>query len=199
MLYHSLDLNFPASDPRSRDTQIIGEKIEHLNKIVEQILAFARTTEPNFQPTSINEVIQELGLLIRHKLINQRIEFFQKLDPALPSIMADAPQLEQAFLNLILNAVEAMPEGGRLTVTSRAVPASEGKPAQVVVDFKDTGQGMTEEQRRRAFTTVLATTKAKGTGLGLAIVARVIETHRGQIKIKSRLGSGTTFTVSLPA
>ena len=198
MLYHSLDLKFPASDPRSKDAQIIGEKIEHLNKIVEQILAFARTTEPDFQKTNLNEVIEELGLLVRHKLRHQDIDFVPKLDPALPDIMADAPQLEQAFLNLILNAVEAMPKGGRLTVTSRVEAGADGKAARVIVDFKDTGSGMTEEQRRRAFTTVLATTKAKGTGLGLAIVARVIETHRGEIKIKSRLGHGTTFSVSLP-
>ena len=197
MLYHSLDLKFPASDPRAKDAQIIGEKIEHLNKIVEQILAFARTTEPDFQKTNINEVIEELGLLVRHKLRHQDIEFAPKLDPALPDIMADAPQLEQAFLNLILNAVEAMPKGGRLTVTSRS-EMEDGKPVRLIVEFKDTGAGMTEEQRRRAFTTVLATTKAKGTGLGLAIVARVIETHRGNIKIKSRLGHGTTFSVSLP-
>jgi signal transduction histidine kinase len=199
MLYHSLDLKFPSSDPRSKDAQIIGEKIEHLNKIVEQILAFARTTEPNFQPTNLNEVVEELGLLVRHKLRNQDIEFVPKLDAALPIVMADAPQLEQAFLNLILNAVEAMPKGGRLTVSSRSEKNAEGKPAQVIVDFKDTGEGMSEEQRRRAFTAVLATTKAKGTGLGLAIVARVIETHHGEIKIKSRLGHGTTISVSLPA
>ena len=198
MLYHSLDLNFPDADPRSKDARIIGEKIEHLNKIVEQILAFARTTEPDFSPVSLNELIEELGLLVRHKLRNQNIQLIPKLDPALPVIMADAPQLEQAFLNLILNAVEAMPQGGRLTITSRSVPGTDAKPAHILVDFKDTGAGMTEDQRRRAFTTVLATTKAKGTGLGLAIVARVIETHRGQIKIKSRLGHGTTITVSLP-
>ena len=68
----------------------------------------------------------------------------------------------------------------------------------MVVEFKDTGEGMTEEQRRRAFTSVLATTKAKGTGLGLAIVGRVVETHRGELKIKSRLGHGTTISVFLP-
>jgi len=198
MLYHSLDLKFPASDPRSKDARIIGEKIEHLNKIVEQILAFARTTEPDFQKTSLNEVIEELGLLVRHKLRNQGISFVPKLDPALPDILADAPQLEQAFLNLILNAVEAMPKGGKLTVSSRVETGADGETDRVIVEFKDTGAGMTEEQRRRAFTTVLATTKAKGTGLGLAIVARVIETHRGDIKIKSRLGHGTTFSVSLP-
>ena len=199
MLYHSLDLKFPKGDPRSKDAEILGEKIEHLNKIVDQILAFARTTEPTFAPVKLDELVGELGLLVRHKLRHQNIEFTQKLDPALPKVMADATQLEQAFLNLILNAAEAMPKGGTLTVTSRKItPKEGGKATQIAVEFKDTGEGMTEEQCKRAFTTVLSTTKAKGTGLGLAIVGRVVETHRGELKIKSQLGRGTTITVLLP-
>jgi signal transduction histidine kinase len=198
MLYHSLDLRFPRGDPRGKDAEILGEKIEHLNKIVDQILAFARTTEPTFAPVNLNELIGELGLLVRHKLRHQNIEFVHQLDPALPSVMADATQLEQAFLNLILNAAEAMPEGGRLTVSSKKEALKGGKPARVLVEFKDTGQGMSEEQRRRAFSSVLFTTKAKGTGLGLAIVGRVVETHRGELKIKSRPGHGTTISVLLP-
>ena len=200
MLYHSLNLQFPKSDPRAKDARILGDKIEHLNKIVEQILAFARTTEPQLSAVDLNELIEELGLLVRHKLRHQNIEFIHQLAPDLPSISADATQLEQAFLNLLLNAAEAMPTGGKLTVRSRALPAraEEGKPASVVVEFKDTGEGMTEEQRRRAFTSVLSTTKAKGTGLGLAIVGRVVETHNGEVKIKSRRGRGTTISVILP-
>ncbi|MDB6066859.1 MAG: phospho-acceptor protein [Pedosphaera sp.] len=199
MLYHSLDLKFPKADPRTKDARILGEKIEHLNKIVDQILAFARTTEPIFLPVDLNELIDELGLLVRHKLRNQNIQFIHKLDSDLPSVPADATQLEQAFLNLILNAAESMPKGGSLTVSSRQVKADgDGKSTHVVVEFKDTGEGMTEEQRRRAFTSVLSTTKAKGTGLGLAIVGRVVETHRGELKIKSRLGHGTAISVILP-
>jgi signal transduction histidine kinase len=199
MLYHSMDLKFPKGDPRTKDAQILGEKIEHLNKIVEQILAFARTTEPNFSTVSLNELIEELGLLVRHKLRNQNIEFIHNLDADLPDVMADATQLEQAFLNLLLNAAEAMSQGGKLTITSRKIVSeTDGKPSRVAVDFKDTGEGMTEEQRKRAFSSVLSTTKAKGTGLGLAIVGRVVETHRGELVIKSRPGHGTTISVILP-
>ena len=199
MLYHSLDLRFPQGDPRGKDAEILGEKIEHLNKIVDQILAFARTTEPTFAPVNLNELIGELGLLVRHKLRHQNIAFLHQLDPALPTVMADATQLEQAFLNLILNAAEAMPEGGKLTVSSRKEAVKDGgKTVRVVVEFKDTGEGMTDEQRRRAFSSVLFTTKSKGTGLGLAIVGRVVETHRGELKIKSRPRHGTTISVLLP-
>jgi signal transduction histidine kinase len=199
LLYHSLDLKFPDGDPRTKDARLIGAKIEHLNKIVEQILAFARTTEPQMKPVNLNQLIDELGLLVRHKLANQNVRLVRKLEPQLPPVAGDAPQLEQAFLNLMLNAAEAMPEGGTLTVTSRAVRAADdGETTHVELEFKDTGQGMSPELRRQAFTNVLASTKAKGTGLGLAIVGRIIETHHGRLRIKSRLHHGTSIIVSLP-
>ena len=193
LLYHSLNLKFEPKDPRSKDAQIIEAKIEHLNKIVEQILDFARTTEPKFAPVNLNDLVDELSLLVRHKLANQDIKLVHDLQADLPLVSGDSTQLEQAFLNLILNAAEAMPEGGSLTIKTTAL-----LPGSVVVSFKDTGGGMGKEQQQRAFKTVLATTKAKGTGLGLAIVSRVIETHQGQIRILSRLGRGTTMQITLP-
>jgi signal transduction histidine kinase len=200
MLYHSLDLKFSPDDPRAQDAQIMGQKMDHLNKIVEQILDFARSTEPKFTSVNLNELIDDLGLLTRHKLKNHGIELIRRLDPNLPDILADATQLEQAFLNLTLNAVEAMPNGGRLTIVTRAErpPRSRARASNVIVEFKDTGEGMTDEQQRRVFSSLLSTTKAHGTGLGLAIVSRVVETHRGDVKITSRPGKGTSFIVVLP-
>ena len=200
MLYHSLNLQFPAGDPRTRDARIMGEKMEHLNKIVEQILDFARTSEPKLAPANLNQLIDELGLLTRHKLRNQGIQLVRELAPDLPPVFADATQLEQAFLNLTLNAVEAMPGGGQLTIRSRALrlPRQSRQPTHVVVEFSDTGHGMTEDQCQRAFTSLLSTTKTKGTGLGLAIVNKVVETHHGTIKVKSRVGRGTTISIVLP-
>jgi signal transduction histidine kinase len=197
LLYHSLDLKFAANDPRNKDARVIESKIEHLNKIVEQILDFARTTEPQFAPVNLNDLVDELGLLVRHKLSNQKIKLVRELAPGLPLVSGDAPQLEQAFLNLILNAAEAMPDGGTLTIRSQAV-GDGGKPNSVSLEFKDTGGGMSAEQKERAFKTVLATTKKRGTGLGLAIIGRIIETHHGEIKISSRLGRGTTMRILLP-
>jgi signal transduction histidine kinase len=193
LLYHSLDLKFDAKDPRAKDAQIIEAKIEQLNKIVEQILAFARTTEPQFVPVNLNSLVDELSLLVRHKLANQGVRLVRDLAPHLPLVPGDAPQLEQAFLNLILNAAEAMPEGGALAIKTRVLQSGD-----VVISFKDTGEGMSPEQQQRAFKTLLATTKAKGTGLGLAIVARIIETHHGQIRILTRPGRGTTMRLILP-
>lgn len=202
MLYHSLNLEFPQKDPRTEDARMLGKKIDQLNKIVERVLDFARTTEPNLAPVDLNGLIEELVLLVRHKLANQGIQLLRELHPRLPALLADATQLEQAFLNLILNATEAMPAGGTLTIRTKVLksprPAKETS-SHIAIEFQDTGAGMTEDQRRRAFSSVLSTTKAKGTGLGLAIVGRVVEAHRGEIRIKSQRGRGTTIAITFPA
>ena len=140
--------------------------------------------------------MDELGLLVRHKLANQNVRLLCRLAPDLPMILGDAPQLEQAFLNLILNAAEAMPAGGTLTIRSR--PVCSPQATRVAVEFKDTGGGISKELQRRAFTAVLSTTKTKGTGLGLAIVGRIVETHRGTIRLKSKAGRGTSICITLP-
>jgi signal transduction histidine kinase len=200
MLYHSLDLRFPADDPRAKDVEVIGEKMDHLNKIVEQVLDLGRSPEPRLERVDVNQLLDDLALLTRHKLTNQNVLLLRKLDPKLPPILADATQLEQVFLNLTLNALEAMPQGGKLTVTSRRCRASEKceRGSHVVIEFKDTGDGMTPEQQKRAFTSLLSTTKQKGTGLGLAIVSKIVEAHHGTIEVSSQLGSGTILTVLLP-
>jgi signal transduction histidine kinase len=149
---------------------------------------------------NLNQLLNDLALLIRHKLRNQQIDFVRRLAPELPEVMADGTQLAQAFLNLTLNAVEAMPQGGTLTITTRAVtlPRRGRRPSHVLIEFRDTGQGMPEAQRRRRFSTLLTTNKKNGTGLGLAIVGRVVETHHGKVRILSRPGKGTGITITLP-
>jgi signal transduction histidine kinase len=199
MLYHSLDLKFSEGDPRNRDAEMMGEKMNHLNKIVEQILNYARTAEPNLAPVNINKLVDDMALLTRHKLSNQNIHFIRELDPELPRVLADSTQLEQALLNLTLNAAEAMPEGGTLTIGTRVLkPATEEKSCFVILEVKDTGEGMNEEQQERAFSSLLNTTKKTGTGLGLAIVSKIVETHNGMIKVHSAVGKGTSIELHLP-
>ncbi len=149
---------------------------------------------------NLNRLIDELGLLVRHKLKNQNVQLVRNIQANLPEVMGEAMQLEQAFLNLILNAAEAMPEGGFLTISCRALsqPRSGSDPSQVEVEFSDTGHGHMPDQRRQLFSSVLSTSKPKGTGLGLAIVRRVVETHRGELKIKSRPAKGTSVSVIIP-
>jgi signal transduction histidine kinase len=200
MLYHSLDLKFSEGDPRERDALIMGEKMDHLNRVVEKILDFARSTEPRLSPVNVNKLLDDLSLLTRHKLKQQNIDLVRKQAADVPAVQGDATQLEQAFLNLILNAVQAMPQGGRLTLTTRLRPAGRrrGQLPQVIVEVIDTGGGMSQAMQQRAFRSILGSTKPGGTGLGLAIVRRVVEIHRGTLDIKSRLGHGTAMVVTLP-
>jgi signal transduction histidine kinase len=199
MLYHSLGLQFSDSDPRATDARIVGEKMDHLNKIVEQVLALSRTAEPQLAPVDLNQLIGELGLLLRHKLKNAGVECARELEDNLPRVPADATQLEQVFLNLSLNAIEAMPGGGRLSIRTRRVTDAAVLSGQwVEVEFRDTGRGMSPDECRGAFKSLLKTTKAKGTGIGLAIVGRIVEAHRGTITVESSPGRGTAIILRLP-
>jgi signal transduction histidine kinase len=201
MLYHSLDLRFPRDDPRAKDAEIMGQKMDHLNKIVQKILDFTHIAEPNQAEVNVNQLIDDLGLLIRHKLAQQKIELIRQLEPNLCPLTGDATQLEQAFLNLALNAIEAMPKGGVLTISTGVVSQVSGAAPvrEVIIKFADTGEGMTELQRRNIFTSVFKTTKKKGTGLGLAMVRRAVDLHHGKLAIHSKRGEGTTIRITLPA
>jgi len=192
MLYHSLGLEFPEGDPRREDARVLGEKMDHLDSIVDNIVNFARNAEPRLSAVELPALIDDLALLTRHKLQHQGIQLLREDAPGLPAIRADATQLSQAFLNLILNAAEAMPQGGSLRI--RASVSDD----QVEVAFADTGTGLTEEQRERAFTGMLSTTKESGGGLGLAIVAKVVEAHGGQVEVQSEPGEGTEVVLRFP-
>jgi signal transduction histidine kinase len=200
MLFHSLDLKFPASDPRARDTEIMAEKMDHLNKTVDRLLSYARSNEPTFELADINVLLNDVLLLTRHKLNQQKIALKTDLANDLPKIRIDRGQIEQACLNLILNAVEAMPQGGRLSVATSLQPSSSPvSGGQVLLIFEDTGVGMSPEKQKQLFEPFL-TTKMRGTGIGLAIVHRIIvDAHRGQIEVESASKKGTIFRLFLPA
>ena len=192
MLFHSLDLKFPADDPRQRDAEIMGEKMNHLNKIVDQLLGYARSTEPTFELVAVNELLDDVLLLARQKLGQQNIQLTRKFGEDLPKVRADRGQIEQACLNLILNAADAMPHGGTLTVAT-AVHSSHF----ILLTFADIGTGMESEKQKRIFEPFL-TTKSRGTGLGLAIVKKIVEAHRGKIDVESVRKKGTTVKILLP-
>jgi len=198
MLFHSLDLKFPPEDPRTRDAEIMSEKMDHLNKIVDQLLGYARSTEPTFDFVDVNELLDDVLLLTRQKLRQQKIDLVRKLADGLPKVRADRGQIEQACLNLILNATDAMADGGALTVATALHSSSWRTPGDyVLLTFTDTGMGMAPEKQKQLFEPFL-TTKTHGTGLGLAIVQKIIEAHRGKIEVKSIPKRGTTFQILLP-
>lgn len=192
MLYHSLELEFPEGDPRAEDARVLSEKMNHLDHIVDNIVKFARNAEPQMGPVELPALLDDLTLLTRHKLQHQQIELIRNDAPNLPAIKGDSTQLSQAFLNLILNAAEAMEQGGTLEISTAVDETT------VHVRFADSGPGMTAEQRERAFTGMLSTTKDKGGGLGLAIVAKVAEAHGGRVEMESAPGEGARITLRLP-
>jgi len=193
MLYHSLDLKFPEGDLRREDARVLGDKMDHLDSIVDNIVNFARNAEPRMAPVQVSELLDDLALLTRHKLQHHSIVLERADVPEMAAVNADATQLSQAFLNVILNAVEAMPEGGTLRISTHR------NADELRVAFADTGPGMTAAQRERAFTGMLSTTKEKGGGLGLAIVAKVAEAHGGRVELGSEEGRGTVITFCLPS
>jgi signal transduction histidine kinase len=197
MLYHSLDLRFPSGDPRSEDARVIGQKMDLLNRIVEQVLDFARHAEPRLEVVSVGVLLEDLRLLTRHKLRAHGVELRIGVPEETPGLRADPVQLEQAFLNLILNAVDAMPSGGLLTIRAVVETVAASSP-ELVLTFADTGTGTLVPPNAGKTGFLLGSNKPRGTGLGLAIVTRVVEAHRGRIGFESKPGIGTTVTLRFP-
>jgi signal transduction histidine kinase len=172
---------------------IVGET-HRCKRIVSDLLNFARQHQVIAQPTQVNTILQELIELLPKYIETQEDSFVTELDPVLPVIEADDAQLRQVFLNLMINAVEAMPQGGTLTVRTRT-----GPPGMVTIEVQDTGVGISSSGLSKLFTPFFTTKPiGKGTGLGLAIIYGIIKMHRGQINVQSQVDKGTTFTITLP-
>ena len=162
------------------------------SKIIRNLLDFARQTEPKLRLVDINQVLEQAFSLVGHQAQLQNIEVVTELSPSLPKVTADFDQPQQVFTNLTLNAIQAMPDGGRLTLRSSAVDR------EIRVDVQDTGCGISKENLAKLFTPFFTTKeKGKGVGLGLAVVHGIIERHRGKVKVQSEVGTGTTFSVYL--
>ncbi len=171
--------------------QILLKETDRLNRIVQEFLGFASPKQPELQPADMNEAIESVLTLTTQEARKAGVKVEKRLDPAIGRRSLDAGLLKQAFLNLVLNAIQAMPDGGVLTVESGI------KGGTIEVMISDTGIGIPEENRKKLFSPFF-TTKKNGTGLGLAITYRIIENHRGSIDVVSGPGKGTRFTVRIP-
>jgi signal transduction histidine kinase len=189
----------PAAEPPPAEfLRIIVEETNRLNNVVSQFLDYARPYRGDPTLLDLNDVIRGTATLLGKEDTSQGVTFAIELGPSLPRVRADAEQLRQVFLNLGLNALQAMaPRGGRLTVASRMRHAEHGRVQFVEVIFADTGPGIAEHDIDRLFIPFY-TTKDKGTGLGLSICQRIVENHGGAIEVRSQPGAGARFSVVLP-
>jgi len=168
----------------------LGE-IERLESLVNEMLHFSSLPSPKLAYGKVEKVLQDSLFLIRKQCQQQGVKLIEAVVDNLPEIMMDADRLKQVFLNLLNNALDAMPDGGVLRV------AAETRPDKIMIRISDTGVGISAEELPLIFEPFF-TSKGQGTGLGLAISYNIISDHGGEIQIESHLGEGSTVTILLP-
>lgn len=188
-------------DPQREFLELAQRETERVSRIIRQMLGVARPSM-RMAPTDVNKVVQEVIALVEPQLRRRHITPRMELDENLPPIMASADQLKQVFLNLFLNARDAMPSGGELLVQTRIAQRQDSvvlAEKHLVVRIRDDGEGIPEEIRRRVFEPFFSTKgERRGTGLGLWVCQEIVRSHGGQIQVNSKVGKGTTFLVGLP-
>lgn len=176
------------------DVVQISREVQRMESLLNDLLRFARPHPPIFSAIDINEVITRTVSLTRRKAQSASVEILEKLQNPMPHVMADPSLMQQVFLNLSLNAINAMPDGGTLSIGTVYIDGF------VEVRFTDTGHGISEDYIGKIFDPFFTTRGSSGgSGLGLSISFRIIDEHKGQIEVDSRRGEGTTFTIRLKA
>lgn len=181
-----------SDDPKREDLETIAAEARRAREIVQNLLGFARQRRPHKQRADVNDTLRHTLTLIRGHLETHRIVVEESYDPNIGALDLDVGQMQQVFLNLITNAAQAMPEGGRLSI--RSVRVDDG----VTVSFGDMGGGIPPDVQERIFEPFF-TTKPSGTGLGLPVSLGIVQEHGGRITLESQEGRGSTFTIWLPA
>jgi signal transduction histidine kinase len=185
-------------DVLDQSIRIIDEEVHHLNEFVQECLNFVRPADRvRFIEVEINELLSVVMNIISHMYESEskKIKVINKLDPHLPKVFANYEEIKQAFVNIVRNAFEAMPEGGEFTIETCCKADS---ATHVEIIFKDIGMGIKPENLKSLFKPFF-TTKLRGTGLGLAISRRIIvERHSGKVQIESEEAKGTTIKIELP-
>jgi two-component system NtrC family sensor kinase len=187
----------PVAQATVRDyLQIIDKEVERCTGIVNGLLDFSRPKGRAKQPVTLNAVVEDALFLLKHHRRFGQLAVTRELDPHLPPVTANPEQLIQALMALLLNAVDAMEAGGRLTVRSGR---SRARPDEVFVDVEDTGGGIPHSEQTKIFEPFYTTkTQGQGTGLGLSICYGIVQEHGGRIEVESRLGEGSRFRITLP-
>lgn len=197
LLFDALSWDFGADDPRARDVSMIREKVLQLDEIVGRVLEFGKSRTDRHAPEDLNTLAEETVLLVRLKAEQASVQIDFK--PCATPLVAEVHkgQIQQVLLNLLLNALAAMPSGGTVRLELACSPAAAGSPAQAVVTVSDTGGGLSPRLQRQLFQPFLSGSK-EGTGLGLVISRQIIKSHHGSIELLRSDSSGSAFVFRLP-
>jgi signal transduction histidine kinase len=196
MRLFSLERSLKLSQTQREDFEVIAEEVRHIDTIVQNFLEFARPPKLKMQSISPSEVVDMALQLLRHRLESYGVQVELDRQHPLPEVKADPEQLKEVLINLLVNACEAMGEGGSILIREEEGVA-EPLGRVVVIRVKDNGPGIPKSVRDKVFQPFFST-KEEGTGLGLSIAYRIVEEHGGWLSLKSREGEGTTFTITLP-
>jgi len=192
-----LSEGFPKQDSRRQVTDEIQKQIFKLERLVKDLLNYAKPVPANYVPTHMNELVDKvLSFFITQRGRSEDFKVQMEFSTPLPKAMVDPSSMEQAFLNIILNAQKAMPEGGTFTVSTRPL-RQDGEGEGVQITFEDTGIGISKENLPKIFNPFFST-RSDGTGLGLSITKNIIEQHGGKIEVESQVNRGTRFIITLP-
>jgi len=189
---------FEPDDPRTEYLTRIVRQVNRLDDLLKTFFAYARPKKPDRKPHSLSDIIHEVTRLLSKKLSTSDVKCVERYQDSLPPLMVDSQQMQQVLLNLILNAIDAMPQGGTLTITGEINTDKRLKRPNICVGVSDTGDGIPKEKIETIFDPFY-TTKPTGLGLGLSIVYRIINEHDGEIIVESGEQKGTTFKITLPA
>jgi signal transduction histidine kinase len=192
LLFGGLGLDFTDDDPRRTDMRVIGEKLDQLEAIVTRVLNFAKAPSSLHTRCSLAEIVEDTLVLVRLKLAQNKIQIRFEAPPRALVVDGHKGQLQQVLLNLLINAMQAMPDGGSIAIT-----LAHGAGATAVLDLTDTGAGIPEAIRPRIFDSFLSG-RPDGTGLGLAIARRVLLSHHGDIALIATSPAGTTMRITVP-
>lgn len=200
--YIQLILQDGDLQPKDRDRlKIIESQLDRLADSVKNFLSFTRQPSPQLRSLDVNELLEELIHLSEPWFLARNVRLSTHLSADAPAILGDATHLQTLFLNLIANALDAMPQGGVLTIKTRQTPPprSSENGRWLEISMTDTGIGITEESKKRIFDPFFTTKKmGEGTGLGLAICEKIVKEHSGRIEVESEVGKGSTFSLYIP-
>jgi len=201
---HLLGRRLPETSAEKKDIDVIITQTNRCAKIIQQLLEFSRENATEKKTQDLHRILEQAIGLVEHQARFHNVRVERQFDCEIPKVTVDASQMEQVFLNLLVNAGEAMPEGGTLTIKTGRTHGAEGPQERIAekveIVFRDSGVGIPPQNVGKIFDPFFTSKEVgQGTGLGLAVSHGIVEKHGGTVEVSSVVGQGTTFTITLPS